>query len=225
MSDRSLLIVVAVFATAFGVFVWLVSRRRGDPVRASVVLTGLVGVYLAFWATLGGTKWLLLPGLLLLVVSYLIQAVQVHPAANRMSARSADRLTGAQSTAAPLTAPTTTSIGGTRRWTGAAAMPGTRGLVIATVPLGLLKLEGRTVTLQIRPRLLRKILGVGELSVTPDDGVEVFPTFKPRADKGIGIHLPEGSWYYFGTSARGEVLSALAGAGFTVSLHERQAPL
>ena len=221
MSDRSFLIVVAAFAAAFGVFIWLWSRRRGDPVRASVLLTGLVGVYLAFWATLGGTKWLLLPGLLLLVVSYLIQAVQVRPGANRMSARPADRLTGAQLAAASLTAPT----GWIRRWTGTAAMPGTLGLVIATVPLGRLTLDGRTVTLQLRPRLVEKILGVAELSVTPDDGVEVFATFKPRDDKGIGIHLPEGSWYYFGTSARGEVLSALVRVGFTVSLLERQAPL
>ena len=59
--------------------------------------------------------------------------------------------------------------------------------------------------------------------MTPADGIEVFPVCKPRDYKGIEILSPQGNWCYFGTSAREEVLAALAETGFNVSWLELQA--
>jgi hypothetical protein len=225
MTRGSLLIAVAVLTVAFGAVVWFVFRRR-DRLTGPELLTGLPGVYLGFWSAVEGTKWLLLPSLILLAVGTLMQFVQVgRSAVNGMPTRSGDRLTGVKLTPVSGAAPSGMSPGRTRRWAGAAAMPGKLGLVTVTMPLACLTLGGSAVSLYLRPRLIHKILRVPVVSVTPADSIEVFPVGNPEADKGIGILLPQGNWCYFGTSAREEVLAALAESGFKVSWLERQVPL
>jgi hypothetical protein len=61
----------AIFA-AFGSLAWYVERRKGRH-QGLVLLTGLPGVYLAGMASMGDPEWLYVPGITLIVVSYLMQ--------------------------------------------------------------------------------------------------------------------------------------------------------
>jgi len=186
----------------------------------------MLGVYLGLWAAIERTNWLDLPALVLLMASAAMQVVWVRRgAADGTADRSADRLTGVRLDPIPLDARPSAPAGRTSRWTGTATMPGTLGSVTVAVPLACLTLDGSTISVRLRPRLLQRILGVATLSASPADGVEAFPLRKPRDEKGIAILWPHGAWCHFGTSAREEVLAALAEAGFKVSWLERQAPL
>jgi len=64
---------IAGFFAVFGLLVWYLERRKGRPYAGRVLLTGVPGVYLAGLASFGATKWLYIPGLGLMAVSYLLQ--------------------------------------------------------------------------------------------------------------------------------------------------------
>jgi hypothetical protein len=93
-----------------------------------------------------------------------------------------------------------------------------------SLPLACLTLSGSTVSLRLRPGLLERLHAITPLSVTPADSAEIFPVGGARTSQGIGILLPDGGCYYFGTPAREEVLAALSDADVNVSWLERQAP-
>jgi hypothetical protein len=224
VSPRSLLIGAPAALAIFGAFIRFAAPRRGFHVTVPELLTGLLGVYLGLWAAVERTNWLDLPALILITTSAIMQVVWVRRCgADGTVGRSADRLTGVR--LAPLAVQPAAPAGGTRRWIGTATMSGRLGLITVTVPLACLTLDGSTISLRLRPRLLQRILGVTTLSASQADGVEAFPVRKPRDEKGIEIVMPHGAWCYLGTRTREEVLAALAEAGFTVSWLERQAPL
>lgn len=86
----SLMIGMAAFLVVFGLVVWLLERRKGDRytgrvlvaglpgISGRVLLVGLPGIYLAGLASSGAPKWLYIPGLGLMAVSYLMQIVIWH---------------------------------------------------------------------------------------------------------------------------------------------------
>jgi hypothetical protein len=63
---------MAVFVGLFGLAVWFVERSRGRTVGLALFL-GLPGGVLAALSFFGAPGWLLALGLVLLVVSYLVQ--------------------------------------------------------------------------------------------------------------------------------------------------------
>jgi hypothetical protein len=56
----------AAFSAAFGLLVWLLRRRQGDPFLRLNLLLGIPGVYLAGLASWGEPTWLFVPGLTLM---------------------------------------------------------------------------------------------------------------------------------------------------------------
>jgi hypothetical protein len=76
VSRESLIIGAAAFLVCFGLLVWLLRRRQGDRVTGPALLAGLPGIYLASLPPIADApKWLYIPGLLLVALSYLIQVV------------------------------------------------------------------------------------------------------------------------------------------------------
>jgi hypothetical protein len=72
-SSASLMIGLAAFVAAGGMVIWLLARRKGNRGTGWVLLAALPGLYIAFLPLLGEPKWLYIPGLTLLAVSYLLQ--------------------------------------------------------------------------------------------------------------------------------------------------------
>jgi hypothetical protein len=68
----SIVIGMAVFVGLFGLAGWFVERSRGRTVGLALLI-GLPGVCLAALPFFGAPRWLLAPGLVLLVASYLVQ--------------------------------------------------------------------------------------------------------------------------------------------------------
>ena len=93
MSVRSVLIGAAVFAAAFGLLGWWMSRRKGLPAVGVTTVLGIAGVYTGFWGVLEHRYWLYLPSVLLILASYAIEF-----AASRRSARK-DNITEGPDTA------------------------------------------------------------------------------------------------------------------------------
>ena len=80
VSRESLTIGAAVFFVCFGLLVWLLRRRKGDRATGPALLVGVPGVYIAALPSLDDApKWLYIPGLLLLALSYLIQLRRRQP--------------------------------------------------------------------------------------------------------------------------------------------------
>lgn len=72
MAWPSIAIFIAVFFAVFGLAAWYLERVKGRAVGL-ILLLGLPGVYLAGLPFYGGPRWLLAPGLVLLVASYVVQ--------------------------------------------------------------------------------------------------------------------------------------------------------
>jgi ABC-type Fe3+ transport system permease subunit len=62
----------AVFLVLAGPLIWYLERRRGRQ-QGPALLIGLPAVYLGLLAALGAPKWLYVPCVALLVLSYLVQ--------------------------------------------------------------------------------------------------------------------------------------------------------
>jgi hypothetical protein len=73
--SASLLIGGAAFLAVFGLLGWRLSRRKGDRYAGWLLLAGLPGLYLAFLASIGVSRWLYIPGLGLLAPACVIQVV------------------------------------------------------------------------------------------------------------------------------------------------------
>jgi hypothetical protein len=82
MTTSSMLIGTAVFAVAFGVLAWRMSRRKGLPAAGLATFLGIAGVYTGFWGVMEHRRWLYAPCVVLILASYAIQF-----AARRRSAR------------------------------------------------------------------------------------------------------------------------------------------
>jgi hypothetical protein len=82
---------VAVFFACSGLLVWLLRRRKGDRTTGPALLFGLPGVYIAFLPSLDeAPKWLYIPGLLLLALSYIVQYVILRKQGANSNASPAD---------------------------------------------------------------------------------------------------------------------------------------
>lgn len=73
MATRSVLIGAAVFAAAFGLLAWWVSRRKGIPAAGLSTFVGIAGVYTGFWGVMENRRWLYAPCVVLILASYAIQ--------------------------------------------------------------------------------------------------------------------------------------------------------
>jgi predicted PurR-regulated permease PerM len=82
------LIFAAIFAAAFGLLVWWLSRRRGKPESGLTIFLGIAGVYVGFWGVMTSVHWLVVPCVALILASYAIDFI-----ARRRSGRS-DQTTG-----------------------------------------------------------------------------------------------------------------------------------
>jgi uncharacterized membrane protein len=71
----SLMIGIAAFLVVAGLAIWLLEHRKGDRYSGWILLVGLPGLYLAGLVPFGAPKWLYIPGLGLMAVSYGMQIV------------------------------------------------------------------------------------------------------------------------------------------------------
>jgi hypothetical protein len=99
MTTRSVLIFVAVFAAAFGLLVWWLSRRWGKPESGLTIFLGIAGVYVGFCGVMTSVHWLYVPCVALILASYAIDFTArrrsgrpCRPRARRAGHRGADRL-------------------------------------------------------------------------------------------------------------------------------------
>ena len=70
MTTGSVLIFAAVFAAAFGLLVWWLSRRRGKPEKALTIFLGIAGVCVGFWGVMTSLHRLYIPCVALILASY-----------------------------------------------------------------------------------------------------------------------------------------------------------
>jgi hypothetical protein len=102
------------------------------------------------------------------------------------------------------------------RWTGGVNVPAAVGRISSSLPIGVLELTGATLVFGTRPRIIRRLFGTQTLTITRGDEVTIFPV-RRLVGMGVGIRpLGQPTWYFW-TNAGGEVLQALASAGFEVS--------
>ena len=83
MTTRSVLIFAAVFAAAFGLLVWWMSRRRGKPESGLTIFLGIAGVYVGFWGVMKSAHWLYVPCVAMILSSYAIDFAARRRAAHR----------------------------------------------------------------------------------------------------------------------------------------------
>jgi hypothetical protein len=112
-------------------------------------------------------------------------------------------------------------------WVGAAEVPVELGRFPTTYPLAVLSVDGSSLSLWIRPRLIARLFGAPRpLVVTPADVEAVFPCrmglLRFRRAAAIGIR-PQNQppWYFVTRRERAAILSVIASAGFDVDWSER----
>jgi hypothetical protein len=110
----------------------------------------------------------------------------------------------------------------TMRWVGGANVPGFLGRMNATYPLAVLELADSSLHLYVRPRLIARLFGIGEVAAATSDGLEAFPVTRLLGTSGVGLGRSGDAVVYFWTTQREEVLQALASAGLRVSWAERR---
>lgn len=72
MTSRAVLIGAAVFAAAFGLLAYRMSRRKGVPAAGLTTFFGIAGVYTGFWGVMERMRWLYAPCVVLVLASYAI---------------------------------------------------------------------------------------------------------------------------------------------------------
>lgn len=72
MTSRAVLIGAAVFAAAFGLLAYRMSRRKGVPAAGLTTFFGIAGVYTGFWGVMERMRWLYAPCVVLILASYAI---------------------------------------------------------------------------------------------------------------------------------------------------------
>jgi CHASE2 domain-containing sensor protein len=75
MTTGSVLIWAAVFAAAFGLLVWWLSRRRGTPESGLTIVLAAAGVYVGGWGVMKSVHWLYVSCVALILASYAIDYV------------------------------------------------------------------------------------------------------------------------------------------------------
>jgi hypothetical protein len=108
------------------------------------------------------------------------------------------------------------------RWVGGANLPGTLGRTNATTPLAVLRLGSSSISLDVRPKLVARMVGLSPITVTRSDNVVVFPVRSRFGTRGVGVGQKGVAPLYFWTTKREEVLQALASADWSVSWDERR---
>ncbi len=83
MTTRSVLVFAAVFAAAFGLLVWWISRRRGKPESGLTIFLGIAGVYIGFWGVMKSAHWLYVPCVAMILSLYAIDFAARRRAAHR----------------------------------------------------------------------------------------------------------------------------------------------
>ena len=109
------------------------------------------------------------------------------------------------------------------QFTGAGAIPARGfGYVHATIPLVIVELAGTRLTVRVRPALVARLAGARTLAAAAGKGVQIFPVRSGATYQGIEFRPAMRSSFYFFTRHRGDLLAALANAGFTVSEDQGQ---
>lgn len=110
---------------------------------------------------------------------------------------------------------------GHKRWVGAADVPGLMGRMNASTPLAVLELDGRVLTLRVRPQLISRLFGMKMLRVEPFGVEAIFPA-KGRLRYSAICVRPHGEPpFYFLVGERTPILTTLSTAGFPVDWQER----
>lgn len=73
MTASSVLARTAVFAVAFGLLAWWMSRRKDLPAAGLSTFLGIAGVYTGFWGVMEHRRWLYAACVALILASYAIQ--------------------------------------------------------------------------------------------------------------------------------------------------------
>jgi hypothetical protein len=108
------------------------------------------------------------------------------------------------------------------RWVGGANLPGALGRMNATTPLAVLRLGSSSISLDIRPKLITRMLGVSSTTLARSDDVEAFPVSSRWGTRGVGLRRNGAAPLYFWTTQPEELLQALASADWPVSWDERR---
>lgn len=80
------------------------------------------------------------------------------------------------------------------QWTGAGTIPACGfGYWQATIPLVVVELAGRRLTVRMRPALLARLAGATTLTAAADDGLQAFPVRSDAIYQGIEFRPPQRS--------------------------------
>jgi hypothetical protein len=69
MTNRAVLLYAGVFAAAFGLLVYWMSRRKGLPAAGLTTFLGIAGVYTGFWGVTERRHWPYAPAVVLMLAS------------------------------------------------------------------------------------------------------------------------------------------------------------
>jgi hypothetical protein len=101
------------------------------------------------------------------------------------------------------------------RWVGAASVPTWLGRLEASAPFASLEVEGHSVALRVRPKVLATVFGARSLVVSPEGLDSVFPVAR-RFGGGVALKPTDSPPYYFWTGDTQAVLTALHALQFPV---------
>ena len=90
--------------------------------------------------------------------------------------------------------------------------------------LAVLELHNQSLTLRLRPRFLSKLISATSLEVEPGDTISVRPVRSNASWQGIEVIRQGEQSCYFWTFSRGEIMAALATAGFKILPDEAPMP-
>ncbi len=189
----------------------LIAQLLGAPLMVAYGLFLYLGEHILFGLVL----------VVLLPVAVVANVAMVNRSRRRLADRSARRDDPTGAFLDPKPAPAGV-LSAPLRWVGAADVPSLFGRMNASVPLGVLELDGSLLTFRVRPRLLAKLFGMHQLVVRPFEVEAVYPARARLRYPAIAVRPLGQPPYYFLLGDRGLILSCIAEAGFPVSWQERQ---
>lgn len=106
------------------------------------------------------------------------------------------------------------------RWIGAGTIPGRFGHMYVTSPLVVLEISGERLRVNLRPKLLARVMGAEGLMAGADD-ISIFLLRSNAVWQGLEFRPPGAPSYYFWMNRiagmRAEVVECLSSAGFQIS--------
>ena len=99
-------------------------------------------------------------------------------------------------TLVPLTS-SSAGLSAATRCVGGANLPGTLGRTNATTPLAVLRLGSSSISLDVRPKLVARMVGLSPIIVTRSDNVVVFPARSRFGTRGVGVGQKGAARLYF----------------------------